>query len=191
MRDNGEALGFADWSLRDDAEVVLAAVRSGAGGLHGEGRCRRRVHAHVCGDCDHAVVDLGVEAYDGKFHDVDSDSVSFQLAAERACVDGFSKARPILLEPYVDVIIQVPERFTGDVAGSLSTNRGRLSGMEVEDGIQHIKAQCPFSAMLDYSTQLRSITAGEGTFSMQFSHYEPVPGNIQEAIVKANKSSDG
>lgn len=135
------------------------------------------------------VVDVGVEAYDGKYHDVDSDSVSFQLAAERACVDGFGKARPILLEPYVDVIIQVPERFTGDVAGSLSTNRGRLSGMEVEDGIQHIKAQCPFSAMLDYSTQLRSITAGEGTFTMQFSHYEPVPSHVQESIVKANDSS--
>jgi len=139
----------------------------------------------------HPVVDITVEAYDGKYHDVDSDSVSFQLAAERACVDGFHKARPILLEPYVDAIIQVPERFTGDVAGSLSTNRGRLSGMEVEDGIQKIKAQCPYQAMLDYSTQLRSITAGEGTFTMQFSHYEPVPSHIQEAIVKESQKGEG
>ena len=130
------------------------------------------------------VVDVGVEVYDGKYHDVDSDSLSFQLAAERACVDAFAKARPILLEPFVNVVIHVPERFTGDVAGSLSTNRGRLSGMEVENGIQRIQAQCPFSTMLDYSTQLRSITAGEGSFSMRHSHYEPVPSHIQDAVVK-------
>ena len=92
--------------------------------------------------------------------------------------------RPILLEPYVDVVIHVPERFTGDVAGSLASNRGRLSGMELTDAMQRIQAQCPFSAMLDYSTQLRSVTAGEGSFSMRHSHYEPVPSHLQEAVVK-------
>ncbi|MCB9877395.1 MAG: elongation factor G [Planctomycetes bacterium] len=133
------------------------------------------------------VVDVQVEIHDGKFHDVDSDALSFQLAAERACIDAFEKARPILLEPIMDVEIHVPERFTGDVAGNLASHRGRMSGMDLQDGVQVIKAQCPFSTMLDYSTQLRSITAGEGTFTMKMAHYEPVPPNIQADIVKAHK----
>jgi elongation factor G len=134
------------------------------------------------------VVDVQVEVYDGKYHDVDSDQLSFQLAGERAFHDGYQKARPILLEPIMDVEITMPERFTGDVAGNLSGSRGRMSGMEVEDGIQHIKAQCPLAAMLDYSTQLRSITAGEGTFTMKFSHYEAVPPNLQAEIVARRKA---
>lgn len=134
------------------------------------------------------VVDVQVEVYDGKYHDVDSDQLSFQLAGERAFHDGYLKARPILMEPIMDVEIHVPERFTGDVAGNLSGSRGRMSGMEIEDGIQHIKAQCPLAAMQDYSTQLRSITAGEGTFSMKFSHYEAMPPNLQAEVVARRKA---
>ena len=89
----------------------------------------------------------------------------------------------------MDVVIQVPDRFTGDVAGNLSSQRGRMSGMEIKDGIQHISAQVPLKEMQDYSTQLRSITAGEGTFHMSRSHYEAVPGNLQAEIVKAYKKS--
>jgi elongation factor G len=133
------------------------------------------------------VEDIRVEVYDGKFHDVDSDQISFQIAGERAFADAFAKARPILLEPYVDVEIHVPERFTGDVAGNLSSIRGRLSGMEVHEGIQVISAQVPLKEMQDYSTQLRSITAGEGTFTMRPSHYEQVPPNIQNEIVAEYK----
>ncbi|MCA8974659.1 MAG: elongation factor G [Planctomycetes bacterium] len=133
------------------------------------------------------VVDIQVEVYDGKFHDVDSDQLSFQLAGQRAVLDGYMKARPSLQEPIMDVEIHVPERFTGDVAGNLSGSRGRMSGMEVEDGIQTIKAQVPLASMLDYSTHLRSITAGEGTFTMAFSHYEAVPPNIQADIVSQRK----
>lgn len=129
------------------------------------------------------VVDVSAEVYDGKFHDVDSDQLSFQLAGERAFADGFAKAKPILLEPIMEVEIRVPERFTGDVAGNLSTHRGRMQGMEVQEGIQVIKAQVPLKEMQEYSTQLRSITAGEGTFTMRFSHYEQVPGNLQAEIV--------
>ena len=131
------------------------------------------------------VVDVSAELYDGKFHAVDSDQLSFQLAGERGFLDGFQKAKPVLLEPIMDVVITVPDRFTGDVAGNLSSQRGRLSGMESKDGIQHISAQVPLKEMQDYSTQLRSITAGEGTFHMEMSHYEPVPGNLQSEIVKA------
>ena len=133
------------------------------------------------------VVDCKAEVYDGKFHAVDSDQLSFQLAGERAFLDGFQKSKPVLLEPIMNVVIHVPERFTGDVAGSLSSLRGRMSGMEVKEGIQFISAQVPLKEMQDYSTQLRSITAGEGTFHMDPSHYEPVPGNIQSEIIAAHK----
>ncbi|MEE2887294.1 MAG: elongation factor G [Planctomycetota bacterium] len=135
------------------------------------------------------VVDCKAELYDGKFHPVDSDQLSFQLAGQRGFLDGFGKAKPVLLEPIMDVVIQVPDRFTGDVAGNLSSQRGRMSGMEIKDGIQHISAQVPLKEMQDYSTQLRSITAGEGTFHMSQSHYEVVPGNLQSEIVKAYKKS--
>ena len=118
----------------------------------------------------------------------DSDQLSFQIAGERAVHDGYMKARPILLEPIMDVEIHVPDRFTGDVAGNLSSSRGRMSGMETTEGVQVIKAQCPLATMLDYSTQLRSITAGEGTFTMQFAHYEAVPPNIQHDIVQRRKA---
>jgi elongation factor G len=134
------------------------------------------------------VVDIQVEVHDGKYHDVDSDQLSFQIAGERAVHDGYLKARPILLEPIMDVVIHVPERFTGDVAGNLSSHRGRMSGMEVDHGVQTIKAQCPLAVMLDYSTQLRSMTAGEGTFTMKFSHYEAVPPHLQAEIVQKRKA---
>lgn len=135
------------------------------------------------------VVDVAAEVHDGKFHDVDSDQLSFQLAGERAFADGYAKARPILMEPIMEVEIHVPERFTGDVAGNLSGSRGRMSGMEVLDGIQHIKAHAPLASMQDYSTQLRSITAGEGTFSMKFHSYEAVPPNIQAEVVARYKKA--
>jgi elongation factor G len=137
------------------------------------------------------VVDCSAKLHDGKFHQVDSDQLSFQLAGERGFLDGFNKAKPILLEPIMDVEIQVPERFTGDVAGNLSSMRGRMQGMEVVNGIQIIKAQVPLKEMQDYSTQLRSVTAGEGTFTMSMSRYEPVPGNLQAEIIKAHKKATG
>jgi elongation factor G len=133
------------------------------------------------------VVDVAAEVYDGKYHDVDSDQLSFQLAGERAFHDAFMKAKPILLEPIMEVEIHVPERFTGDVAGNISSQRGRMSGMEMHDGIQTIKAHVPLKEMQDYSTQLRSITAGEGTFTMRPHGFEQVPPNIQQEIVAAHK----
>ncbi len=133
------------------------------------------------------VEDVQVEVYDGKFHEVDSDQISFQIAGERAVADAFAKARPILLEPYADVEIHVPERFTGDVAGNLSSSRGRMSGMEMHDHDQVIKAQVPLKEMQDYATHLRSITAGEGTFAMRESHYEMVPPMVQQEIVASYK----
>ena len=89
----------------------------------------------------------------------------------------------------MDVEIHVPERFTGDVAGNLSGIRGRMAGMEMQDGIQVIKAQVPAKEMQDYSTQLRSITAGEGTFSMKRGSFEQVPSNLQQEIMAAHRKA--
>jgi elongation factor G len=139
------------------------------------------------GIAGYPVVDCKAEVYDGKFHAVDSDQLSFQLAGERAFLDGFQKSHPVLLEPIMDVVIEVPERFTGDVAGNLSSLRGRMSGMDITAGIQRISAQVPLKEMQEYATQLRSITAGEGRFHMEPAQYEPVPGNIQAEIVAAHK----
>lgn len=133
------------------------------------------------------VVDCAAEVYDGKYHDVDSDQLSFQLAGERAFHEAFMKAKPALLEPIMDVEIHVPERFTGDVAGNISSQRGRMSGMEMVDGIQIIRAHVPLKEMQDYSTQLRSITAGEGSFTMKPYGYEQVPPNLQQEIAAAHK----
>ena len=135
------------------------------------------------------VVDLQYELHEGKYHDVDSDQMSFQIAGERAFHDGYMRARPILLEPIMDVEIHVPERFTGDVAGNLSGMRGRLLGMEVEDGIQRIRAQVPLSTMLDYSTLLRSITAGEGSFAMKHAHYEAAPPHVVAEVSQRRKAA--
>ena len=131
------------------------------------------------------IEDIAVEVYDGKFHDVDSDQISFQIAGERGFAEAFGKAKPILLEPIMDVEIRIPERFTGDVASNLATLRGRMTGMEMLGGNQVIKAQVPLKEMQDYTTQLRSITAGEGAFEMRPAHFEPVPPNVQQEIVNA------
>jgi elongation factor G len=135
------------------------------------------------------VVDVGVEIYDGKYHDVDSDQISFQLAGSRAFVEAFEKAKPILLEPIMNLVIEAPTRFTGDITGNLNSRRGRLSGMETTGDIQVINAHVPLKEAQDYSTQLRSITAGEGVFSMEFSHYESVPPNLQGDIVAQFKKA--
>ena len=144
---------------------------------------------HKGGLAGFPVIDVQAEVYDGKFHDVDSDQISFQIAGERAFADAFAKSRPVLLEPVMDVEIHVPQRFTGDVAGSLASVRGRMSGMEEDHGVTVIKAQMPLKELQDYSTQLRSITAGEGNFTMTYSHHEQMPGNLQAEICARYKKA--
>ena len=135
------------------------------------------------------VVDVKVSVYDGKFHEVDSDEISFKIAGARAFSDAFLKARPTLLEPIMDAEIAVPSHFMGQISGDLNTRRGRIMGMDAQGDIQIIKAQVPLAELLQYATQLRSITAGEGSFTMSFSHYDIVPGQIQEKIVAAHNAT--
>ena len=130
--------------------------------------------------------DVLVAAYDGKSHPVDSKEVAFKIAGRNAFRDAVTKAKPVILEPYVDVAITVPDEYLGDITGDLNSRRGRIMGMEAgAGGTQTIKAQVPLAEVAQYNTQLRSITGGQGTYSMEFSHYEPVPAHVQQQIVDA------
>ncbi len=138
------------------------------------------------------VVDVRVAVYDGKHHEVDSSEAAFKIAASRAFSEAFRGAKPILLEPIVNMEITVPAKYFGDISGDLSGRRGRIQGMAIEGDQQVISAQVPLAEVANYSTQLRSITGGEGSYTMEFSHYEPVPARIQEVIVaKAAKAKAG
>ena len=138
------------------------------------------------------VVDVRVAVYDGKHHEVDSSEAAFKIASSRAFSEAFRGARPILLEPIVNMEITVPAKYLGDISGDLSSRRGRIQGMATEGDQQIISAQVPLAEVANYSTQLRSITGGEGSYTMEFSHYEPVPARLQEAIVaKAVKAKAG
>jgi elongation factor G len=124
-----------------------------------------------------------VEVYDGKEHPVDSKPIAFEIAGREAFKLAFKDAGPVLKEPIMSVRITVPEGNMGDVLGDLNTRRARVQGMETEKGFSVISAQVPLAEMLRYSTQLRSITAGRGIFTMEFSHYETVPTHIAEQII--------
>lgn len=129
------------------------------------------------------VVDVKVTLFDGSYHDVDSSEVAFKIAASMAIKEGVMKCNPVILEPVMNVGVEVPEVNSGDVIGDLSSRRGRIEGMESNAGIQLIRAKVPLSEMFGYSTDLRSKTQGRGSYQMEFSDYEEAPRNITEAIV--------
>ncbi|MFI5402140.1 MAG: elongation factor G [Planctomycetota bacterium] len=134
------------------------------------------------------VVDVRASVYDGKYHDVDSKEIAFVIAGRNAFADAIHKARPVLLEPMVNAEIEIPSRCMGDITSDLNTRRARITGMDSAGDTQIIKVSAPLAEMQTYSTQLRSITAGEGSFHMEFSHYDVVPGNVAQAVIaKAEK----
>jgi len=128
------------------------------------------------------MVDMKVSLLDGSYHEVDSSELAFKIAASMAFKDAARKAGPILLEPVMAVEVVVPEEFMGDVIGDLSGRRGHIQGMEARAGAQVITARVPLKEMFGYATDLRSATQGRATYTMQFSHYEPVPQMISEEI---------
>ncbi|RKD24850.1 elongation factor G [Caminicella sporogenes DSM 14501] len=130
------------------------------------------------------VVDLKVELYDGSYHEVDSSEMAFKIAGSMAIKDALKKGDPILLEPYMKVEVVVPEEYLGDVMGDLNSRRGKLEGMEARAGAQVIRAYVPLAEMFGYATDLRSKSQGRGNYTMQFSHYEPVPNNIAQKIIE-------
>ncbi len=135
--------------------------------------------------------DIRVRVYDGKHHPVDSKEIAFRIAGKLAMKDAIMKAKPALLEPVVDVEVTVPSQFVGDITGDLSGKRGRIQGQDVlPGGMTVVKAQVPLSEVAQYNSQLRSVTGGQGSYTMEFSHYEVVPPNIQQEIMKQYKPKD-
>jgi elongation factor G len=134
------------------------------------------------------VVDVEVEVFDGSYHEVDSGPASFELAGSKAFKEAFAKAKPVILEPIVTVEITVPSRFMGDITGDLNSRRGRIQGMDSQGNLQIVRAQIPMMEIMDYETQLRSVTGGEGSYSIEPSHYDVLPHKIAEGIIaKAKK----
>lgn len=130
------------------------------------------------------MVDIKVTVYDGSYHDVDSSEMAFKVAGSMAFKEGAKKADAVLLEPYMSVEVDVPEEYMGDVIGGLNSRRGRIEGMESENGESRIKGFVPLSEMFGYATALRSSTQGRGTFTMTFDHYEEVPKAISQQITE-------
>jgi elongation factor G len=128
-----------------------------------------------------------VAVVDGTYHDVDSSDFSFQMAGSKGFKVGFLQAKPVLLEPVMDVEVTIPDECTGDVIGDINQRRGRVLGVDTKGKNQIIKAQVPMSEILTYAPDLRSITSGRGSFTMEFSHYDEVPSNLAEKVVAVHK----
>jgi elongation factor G len=129
------------------------------------------------------VVDVKVTLFDGSYHDVDSSEIAFKIAGSMAFKQATRKASPVLLEPIMSVEVVVPEEFMGDVIGDISSRRGKVLGMDTRPAAQAIDARVPLAQMFGYATDLRSMTQGRATYTMQFSHYEPVPAAVAEGII--------
>ncbi|HYI23224.1 MAG TPA: elongation factor G [Candidatus Limnocylindrales bacterium] len=136
------------------------------------------------------VIDFKATLYDGSFHTVDSDELSFRLAGQLATRKGIQDASPVLLEPIMDVEVRVPEEYMGDVNRDLNTRRGRVLGMDTADGVQVVRAHVPQSELFTYATELRSMSAGRGQFSATLAQYEEVPSHVAQKIVEAHRKDE-
>jgi elongation factor G len=133
------------------------------------------------------VESMKVRIFDGSFHAVDSDSMSFELCAKGGFREAGKKAKPVLLEPIMKIEVVTPDQYMGDVTGDLNRRRGMLEGMDSRGNAQVIKAKVPLSEMFGYVTQLRSLSSGRATSTMEFSHYAPAPNNIAEEVIAKSK----
>jgi elongation factor G len=133
------------------------------------------------------VVDVKVALVDGKYHEVDSDNRSFELAGSRAFKAAFKQCKPIILEPIMNMTIIIPEEYLGDIMGDISSRRGRVLGMEARGKMQVVKAQVPMAEMLTYASDLRSMTSDRGSFTAELSHYEELPPNLAEKLIQEAK----
>ncbi len=136
------------------------------------------------------VVGLTVELQDGSFHDVDSSDMAFKLTARECFREHFNRMKPVLLEPIMKMEVECPEEFQGSVVGQVSSKRGMIVETETNNGVTVIIAEVPLAETFGYSTELRSNTQGQGTFSMEFAKYAPVPSNIQEEIVEMRRQEN-
>jgi len=133
------------------------------------------------------VTDVKATLYDGSFHEVDSSEIAFKIAAAMAFQEAARRAKPILLEPIMKIQVIVPPDFLGETTGDISSKRGKIKSMGERGNIRLIDAFVPLSEMFGYSTTLRSMTQGRGSFNMEFSHYEEVPQSVAQAIIEGRK----
>jgi elongation factor G len=147
-----------------------------------------RVRGYLAG---YPMVDFRVTVFDGSYHDVDSNELSFKMAGRLAFRDAMTRARPTILEPIMNVEVYAPSDFAGDLMGDLNGRRGRIGGMDTRGATTIIKEQVPMSEMLTYEQHLTSATGGRGTYHMEFSHYEEVPTPLQAKIIAASKAERG
>ncbi len=129
------------------------------------------------------VVDIRAILFDGSFHEVDSSEIAFKIAGSQALQEGVKRGKPVLLEPIMKIEVVTPEEFMGDIIGDLSSKRGRVEGMETRGNARAVKALVPLAEMFGYATTLRGMTQGRASYTMEPSHYEPVPANIAEGII--------
>ena len=134
------------------------------------------------------MVDFRATVFDGSFHPVDSNELSFKMAGSLAFKDAMSRARPTLLEPVMRVEVYAPSDFAGDLMGDLNGRRGRIAGMDSRGPTTVIRAQVPMAEMLTYEQHLTSATGGRGSYHMEYSHYEEVPHQLQAKIIAAAKT---
>jgi len=135
------------------------------------------------------MVDIRATLLDGQYHEVDSSEIAFKIAGSMAFREAAEKAKPILLEPVMEVEVVTPQEFMGEVIGDLNSRRGKILSMENRAGAQVIESRVPLATMFGYATRLRSITQGRATYTMQFAAYEPVPQQIYEELMA--RSGDG
>ncbi len=133
------------------------------------------------------VTDFRAIVYDGSYHDVDSSDMAFKIAASMGFKKGMEQSQPTLLEPIMKVEVIVPEEFVGDIMGDMNSRRGKIMGVEAKGHNQVVKAVVPMAEMLKYAPDLRSMTGGRGTFTMEFSHYEEVPAHIGQKVIESGE----
>ena len=129
------------------------------------------------------MIDVRTTLVDGSYHEVDSSELAFKIAGSMAFKNAAGKAKPVLLEPVMNIEVVMPDEYMGDVIGDLNSRRGKIQTMTQRTNVRVISAMVPLSSMFGYATDLRSRTQGRATYTMQFSHYEEVPKNISEDIV--------
>ncbi|GJQ59196.1 MAG: elongation factor G [Candidatus Scalindua sp. AMX11] len=136
------------------------------------------------------IVDVKVVLYDGSFHNVDSSEAAFKIAASKAFQSAFQKAKPVLLEPIVDLEITIPPEFMGDVTGAIASRRGRVQGMDSFGDLQVVKVSISLAEVANYETELKSMTHGRGSYTMEFSHYDVVPSHLAQGIIAQAEKGD-
>jgi elongation factor G len=135
-------------------------------------------------------VDVSVHLYDGSYHSVDSSEAAFKMAGGRAFKEAVQQAKPVLLEPMVKIEVTAPGQFMGDLTGDINSRRGRILGMDTMGDMQIIRAVLPQSEAANYATNLRSMTGGNASYTLEFSHYDPVPAKVQQDIVAAHAKEE-